>query len=141
MQSKPIFDLLAGGGIFLLDQQSKRMVQARATALSLPLRIPFKIHTVIHHERIYRHAGGQVLLVLLWLIALASTIVLYQGGTWFQSPLPLCGMAVALGSAASNLFDILRRRHIVNFIDLGWWPAFNLADVGIIVGLFIAFLT
>jgi signal peptidase II len=37
------------------------------------------------------------------------------------------------------LLDVLRRRHVVDFIDLGWWPVFNVADVGIVGGLVLAF--
>jgi signal peptidase II len=51
----------------------------------------------------------------------------------------LAGVGCALGGAAGNLLDILRRRHVVDFIDLGWWPVFNLADVAIVGGLLFAF--
>jgi lipoprotein signal peptidase len=29
----------------------------------------------------------------------------------------------------------VRSRSIVDFIDLGWWPVFNIADIAIVVGL------
>lgn len=46
------------------------------------------------------------------------------------------------GGALGNVIDRLARRgdegfgsgHVVDFLDLGWWPVFNLADVGIVVG-------
>ncbi|HVM00263.1 MAG TPA: signal peptidase II [Egibacteraceae bacterium] len=44
------------------------------------------------------------------------------------------------GGALGNVTDRLLRDpgfpsgHVVDFIDLGWWPVFNLADVGIVVG-------
>jgi signal peptidase II len=46
---------------------------------------------------------------------------------------------LAFGGAAGNLLDILRLRSIVDFIDLHWWPVFNLADVAIVAGLVVAF--
>jgi signal peptidase II len=46
---------------------------------------------------------------------------------------------LALGGAAGNLRDILRRHYILDFIDLRWWPVFNLADVSIVAGLLLAF--
>ena len=49
------------------------------------------------------------------------------------------GLALALAGAAGNLVDILRWRYVVDFVDLGWWPVFNLADVGIVGGLLLAF--
>ncbi len=50
----------------------------------------------------------------------------------------MLGIGCALGGAAGNLLDILRRQHVVDFIDLGWWPVFNLADVAIVGGLLLA---
>lgn len=44
------------------------------------------------------------------------------------------------GGALGNVSDRLLRHpgfpsgHVVDFVDLGWWPVFNLADVGIVVG-------
>jgi len=51
------------------------------------------------------------------------------------------GLGMALGGAAGNLRDILRHRYIVDFIDLGWWPVFNLADVAIVGGLILALVS
>jgi lipoprotein signal peptidase len=59
-----------------------------------------------------------------------SAIVLHRSGAGLQSRAALIGAGSALGGTMGNLLDILRRRSIVDFIDLGWWPAFNLADVG-----------
>lgn len=44
------------------------------------------------------------------------------------------------GGALGNVADRLLREpgfpsgHVVDFVDLGWWPVFNLADVGIVIG-------
>jgi signal peptidase II len=78
-------------------------------------------------------------LVLIWFAALASAIALHGSGAWFQSHVSLLGLGMALGGAAGNLWDILRRHYVVDFIDLGWWPVFNLADVAIVAGLVLAF--
>jgi len=51
----------------------------------------------------------------------------------------MAGVGAALGGAAGNLLDILRRRSVLDFIDLRWWPVFNIADVGIVAGLAVAF--
>ena len=52
----------------------------------------------------------------------------------------LClGLALILGGALGNLIDRLRFGHVVDFLDfhaLGWhWPAFNVADAAICVGV------
>jgi signal peptidase II len=47
--------------------------------------------------------------------------------------------ALLLGGACGNLIDRLRFGYVVDFIDLHWWPVFNVADSCITVGSFILF--
>jgi signal peptidase II len=108
-----------------LDQSSKRAVPAS--------------RRVAHRKRVYESAAGRSALVGVWLAALASATVLCAASAWFQSGPARVGLGLALGGAAGNLLDVLRRRHVVDFIDLGWWPVFNVADVGIVGGLGLAF--
>jgi len=46
----------------------------------------------------------------------------------------------ALGGATGNFLDRWRHHGVVDFIDLGFWPVFNLADIAIVVGTAIALL-
>ena len=78
-------------------------------------------------------------MVFLWFLALSSTLILWRSGSWFRSEISLAGVGMALGGAAGNLLDILRHQRVVDFIDLGGWPMFNLADIGIVGGLLLAF--
>lgn len=50
------------------------------------------------------------------------------------SRLALSGLGLVLGGAAGNLLDRLRLGHVVDFIDVHFWPVFNIADVTITVG-------
>ncbi len=72
-------------------------------------------------------------LLLLWGLAVASSLLvlgLGEGGDGAR-----VGVAVALGGATGNLVDRLRRGHVVDFIEVGPWPVFNVADMGIVAGL------
>ena len=40
-----------------------------------------------------------------------------------------------LGGALGNLVDRVRQGYVVDFVDLSWWPVFNLADAAILVGV------
>jgi signal peptidase II len=42
-----------------------------------------------------------------------------------------------IGGSASNLLDRLRLGHVTDFLDVRYWPAFNLADSFIVVGVVI----
>ena len=44
-------------------------------------------------------------------------------------------IGLQLGGAFGNLIDRLREGSVVDFIDVGWWPIFNLADSSIVVGI------
>jgi signal peptidase II len=56
------------------------------------------------------------------------------------------GLALGLimGGAAGNLTDRLLRHHggqVIDFIDLRWWPVFNVADAAVSCGVLLALLT
>jgi len=53
-------------------------------------------------------------------------------------------LGLVVGGALGNLADRLLRDHgggVVDFLDLGWWPVFNLADVFITFGAGLLILT
>lgn len=123
----------------LIDQGSKALVQARLRNRSISWGPLLRFRRVQNARNLYSTAVGRFLFVALWFTALACTVVLYAARGWFRQPVACLPLAVAFGGAAGNLLDILRRRSILDFIDLRWWPVFNLADVGIIFGLAVAF--
>lgn len=44
-------------------------------------------------------------------------------------------IGLILGGALGNIVDRLRLQYVVDFIKIGWWPTFNLADTGITLGV------
>lgn len=60
-----------------------------------------------------------------------------------RGPAP-AGLGLILGGAIGNLIDRARLGYVVDFLDLHWdhhhWPAFNVADIGITVGIFLLLL-
>jgi signal peptidase II len=123
-------------GIFLLlDQWSKRLAEVHTTRHSIAFGW-LTIHCVTNKKL---GAGrARMMLLLSWLVALVCAIVLHNSGTWFRSQAALFGFGLAFSGAAGNLLDLFRREYVLDFIDLGWWPVFNLADVGIVTGLVVA---
>ncbi len=47
------------------------------------------------------------------------------------------GVSLLLGGASGNLIDRLRFGQVTDFIDVGIWPAFNVADSAIVIGAII----
>jgi signal peptidase II len=131
--------MFAGSVSLLLDQGSKFLVQAMLRNRSISWGVLLRFRGVQNARKLYSTAVGRFIFATLWLTGLACSVVLYAACGWFREPVASLALAVAFGSAAGNLLDILRRHSIFDFIDLRVWPVFNLADVGIIFGLAVAF--
>jgi signal peptidase II len=132
--------LLAFSGVFLfLDQWSKSLAEVYTAGGPIRLGRMLKIRCAAHPLKNFGVVGARIGLPLLWLTSLGCVVVLHNSGGWFQSRSELFGLGLAFGGAAGNMTDLLRRKYVLNFIDLGWWPVFNLADVGILAGLVVAF--
>ena len=52
-----------------------------------------------------------------------------------RHPLLPVALGFLIGGSASNLVDRVRLGHVTDFLDLGFWPAFNLADSFICIGV------
>jgi signal peptidase II len=120
------------------DLVSKQLVESRLPRRSIAVAPGLALRLVRNRRALYRRRATHSLLAIVWLAALAASVSLYLSGSQFQSPLALAGLGIALGGAAGNLIDIVTRHAITDFIDFRWWPAFNLADVAILVGLTLA---
>jgi signal peptidase II len=76
--------------------------------------------------------GGAIIGVLIGvaLAALLGYFAVHAGQRWLWLP---AGML--LGGAIGNLIDRVREGAVIDFIDPIAWPAFNLADAFIVVGV------
>lgn len=74
---------------------------------------------------------------------IAASIVIWKGISRKSTPsLPtILGGALFLGGAFSNIVDRLMRGCIPDFFHLSWFPAFNMADIGISLGAFLLFIS
>jgi len=54
-----------------------------------------------------------------------------------RHPVLPVGLGLVIGGSVSNLVDRVRLGYVTDFIDLRWWPAFNLADSFIVVGVLV----
>jgi len=129
--------LMSGALVFALDQWSKQMIQLHARDHSVQFG-PVGLRCVTNRRSIYARPGVRAGFVAVWLAAVLSAFILLRWGVWFQSHFSLWGLGFALGGAAGKMLDMFRRGGIVDFVDLGWWPVFNLADVAIVAGLLAA---
>lgn len=54
-----------------------------------------------------------------------------------RHPVLPAALGLLIGGSVSNLVDRIRLGHVTDFIDVRYWPAFNLADSFIVVGVVI----
>lgn len=92
-----------------------------------------------------RNSGSAFSLFTGWapalaIVALVLVVVLVRMGRRETDPWLLVALGLVLGGALGNLADRLFRApgllegSVVDFIDIGAWPTFNLADVAITLG-------
>jgi signal peptidase II len=77
--------------------------------------------------------GAGAGLVLVTLAALA--LIAYVFGRDPERPGMWVAVGLLAGGALGNLIDRLAAGEVTDYIDLGSWPPFNLADVAITVGV------
>ena len=81
-----------------------------------------------------------------WLFLLATLVacglILSMARTARYSVMLFCGFGLILGGAVGNLADRIRLRAVIDFMDIylgRWhWPAFNVADMAICIGVVLA---
>ena len=131
------FLLYAVGLLVLAADQLTKFAAARllSTGESRPLLGAYLSLTV---QRNTGAAFGMFPAATTALIALAAVIIIFiavWGPHLAQSNrLLAAGLGMALGGAAGNLIDRLRLGYVLDFLDLHFWPVFNVADIGITCG-------
>lgn len=133
------FELLAAAGVILgLDQLTKMLV-VRRLALGQKVLVTswLAIRRVANPRGVLllRRPGAQLL--CLAALGCGLCLIVWQGH-FFQHAAAQLGLGLALGGAGSNVYDQLRGGAVTDFLDLGWWPVFNLADAAITIGVITA---
>jgi signal peptidase II len=62
-------------------------------------------------------------------------MLFYFARSGARHPVLPVALGLLIGGSVSNLVDRLRLGHVTDFLDLRFWPAFNLADSFIVIGV------
>lgn len=77
---------------------------------------------------------------VLTLVAMSVVVGIIWMGRRLVSPWWALGLGMILGGALGNLVDRFFRSpgplrgHVVDFLSIGWWPVFNVADPAVVGG-------
>lgn len=74
------------------------------------------------------------LLVITSVVGVAALFI-YLFNPGFAHPIIRFGLALMLGGAIGNLIDRVTRGEVVDFLKVPRWPAFNIADSAITIGV------
>ena len=62
-------------------------------------------------------------------------MLLFFARSGARHPVLPVALGLVIGGSVSNLVDRVRLGHVTDFLDFRYWPAFNLADSFIVVGV------
>jgi signal peptidase II len=131
----PIIVLLAATAMVTVDQASK--------ALTGRLLADGTFHPIGWGSgfRCVRNSRGGLLAmplgwaVVIWMAAIGGAVVAVSHGSPSPGTGGAIGLGLALGGATGNLADRALRGAVVDFIAVGPWPTFNLADAAMVTGV------
>jgi signal peptidase II len=119
--------------VIAADQASKAFVLSRPWAANSNVGF-FSIRKQLSRRGAPIFALASRTLIGIWIASAAIAAALLQAGIIGENPLGAAGIGAALGGAAGNIADRLRHGAVVDFIVIGRWPPFNLADAAIVIG-------
>jgi signal peptidase II len=128
--------VVGAAGVLVLDQVTKALAVAYLRpGASLPLTGWLQLTYVENRGAAFGLLQDQTaLFILVGLIVVGGLIASYRHLPTV-SPLLNLGLGLQLGGALGNLIDRVRQGYVVDFVDLSWWPVFNVADAAIVVGV------
>ena len=135
-------DFLGGLSLFVMlaallaDQLSKALVLLTMyPGQSIPESGIFRLTYVKNTGSAFGLFPNQTLfLIFASFVGIAILLVFYRIHR-VSGPILRISLGLQLGGAIGNLMDRLRLGYVVDFLDVGAWPVFNLADSAIVVGL------
>jgi signal peptidase II len=123
------------------DQVTKLIVSTQL-ALDEALHVlgPFSIHHVQNSGIAFGLFASATPVVTALTAIAVGWMLLFFARSGARHPVLPVALGLLIGGSTSNLIDRIRLGHVTDFLDLRYWPAFNLADSFIVVGVGILFV-
>ena len=130
---------LAGAAVLLLDQLTKWWASEALADRTIDLVWTLRLHLVFNTGAAFSQGEGWGPLFAVLILLVVALLVRQGAGT--DDPMTRIAVGVVIGGAIGNLADRAFREGggffggaVIDFIDLQWWPVFNVADSAIVVG-------
>ncbi|WP_260293300.1 signal peptidase II [Sedimenticola hydrogenitrophicus] len=134
--------------IVVLDQISKQLIESSLLVYETIPVLPFFNLTLAYNEgaafSFLSDQGGWQR----WFFALVAAVVVLILTVWLarlrHERLLAVSLSLVIGGALGNLLDRLLFGHVIDFLDFYYqtyhWPAFNVADIAITLGVALMFV-
>ena len=124
--------------VFLLDQFSKYLVREFLRLYeSFPVDGFFRVTHTFNTGSIFGiFQGWNTAFILVSFLGVAVLVLIHRSQR-FPDGLLRLSLGLQLGGALGNLVDRVRLGHVTDWVDIGPWPVFNVADACIVSGLVI----
>jgi signal peptidase II len=127
-------------GWLLVDQLSKSWAVDNLTRRDIDVVWTLRFNLAFNSGASFSMGDGYGRWIAL--VAVVIVVLLVWQGLRVQSRLSALALAMIVGGALGNVIDRAFRAggggflggSVVDFIDFQWWPVFNVADMGVVVG-------
>lgn len=126
--------------VLALDQATKALVRGSISPGEESELLPFLSFVHVHNHGVafgFLGGGGAPVLIV---VGLALVLLIGYFGRHTQRPLLWLPTGLLLGGALGNLLDRIHQGYVTDFIHFPHWPAFNVADISITVGVIVLVL-
>ncbi|MFC1899317.1 signal peptidase II [Chloroflexota bacterium] len=128
--------------IIVTDQLSKVWIRTNlTTGESLSVIGPFRLTHINNTGAAFGLFPNQSLFLTITAIVGVTAILVYflffkQKSSFINNKRSFLALGLILGGATGNLIDRLNPgiKGVTDFIDVGFWPIFNIADSAIVIG-------
>jgi signal peptidase II len=118
------------------DQGTKHIVSSQLGLYdSVHVLGPLTIHRVENSGIAFGLFSSATAIVMLATAFAVGWMLVFFARSGSRHPVLPAALGLLIGGSVSNLADRIRLGHVTDFLDFGWWPAFNLADSFIVIGV------
>jgi signal peptidase II len=126
---------LVFAAVLAADQLTKALVNAEVTRGDSVAMLPgLDLVNTRNRGVAFGLLGGGGPAVVIVAVAVLTGLVVFAWRQW-DRPLVWLPVGMLLGGAAGNLLDRAREGAVTDFLDPVLWPAFNVADASITIGV------
>lgn len=128
---------LAAAAAFALDQWTKQLVVTSFAIGESRIAVPHLLYWTFVQNRAgaFGLFGTQTWLLVAMAIGVLAVFWFAFRDQAAQSLLVRIAFGAIVGGAIGNIVDRFHYGFVVDFIDLRWWPVFNVADSCVTVGV------